>query len=82
MSSVFVVDTDKRQLNPVHPGQARRLLTAGEAAVWQRYPFTIILKQACTDVLVEPLRLKLDPGSKTTGVAVVPSGGPMWGKWP
>src|SRR5437879_5517141 len=71
MSYVFVIDTDKRPLNPVHPGHARRLLTAGQAAVWRRYPFTIILKQALPYVAVAPLRLKIDPGSRTTGVALV-----------
>jgi 5-methylcytosine-specific restriction endonuclease McrA len=71
MSYVFVVDTEKRPLNPVHPGQARRLLRAGQAAVWRRYPFTIIVKQALPNVPVEPLRLKFDPGSKTTGVAII-----------
>ncbi len=71
MSHVFVIDTQKRPLNPVHPGQARRLLTAGQAAVWRRYPFTIILKRALPTVPVEPLRLKFDPGSRITGVAIV-----------
>src|SRR5262249_53057312 len=57
--------------DPVHPGDARRLLTAGKAAVWRRYPFTIILKAAHPHVAVAPVRLKFDPGSKTTGVALV-----------
>ena len=71
MSFVFVVDTEKRPLNPVHPGRARRLLTIGQAAVWRHYPFTIILKQALPNTPVEPLRLKFDPGSRATGVAIV-----------
>jgi 5-methylcytosine-specific restriction endonuclease McrA len=71
MSWVLVVDTDKRPLNPVHPGQARRWLTAGHAAVWRRYPFTIILNQARPDIQVEPLRIKVDPGSQTTGLALI-----------
>ena len=71
MTWVFVVDTEKRPLNPVHPGAARRFLTMGKAAVWRRYPFTIILKEAKPDEAVEPLRLKIDPGSKTTGLAIV-----------
>jgi 5-methylcytosine-specific restriction endonuclease McrA len=71
MSWVFVLDTEKRPLNPVHAGQARRWLTAGTAAVWRRYPFTIILNQALPHVPVEPLRLKVDPGSRTTGLALV-----------
>ena len=43
MNSVFVIDTEKRPQPPVHPAVARRLLAGGEAAVWRRYPFTLIL---------------------------------------
>ncbi len=71
MSFVFVVDQDRKPLNPVHPGRARFLLRAGHAAVLRRYPFTIILKEPKPDEASSPLRVKLDPGSKTTGVAVV-----------
>ncbi len=72
MSFVFVLDTHQRPLNPIHPGQARRLLTRGSAAVWRRFPFTIILNGSLPQIApAAPLRLKLDPGSKTTGVAVV-----------
>lgn len=71
MSSVFVVDTNKQPLNPVHPGEARYLLTSGKASVLKRYPFTIILKKAVKNPSAQPLRVKLDPGSKTTGIAVV-----------
>jgi 5-methylcytosine-specific restriction endonuclease McrA len=76
MSHVFVLDTDKRPLNPVHPGQARKLLTAGKAAVSRRYPFTIILKHTVphAPILTQPLRVKIDPGSTTTGLAVVNDG--------
>ncbi|OAB57550.1 HNH endonuclease [Phormidium willei BDU 130791] len=68
---VFVLDTNKRQLDPVHPGKARRLLSTGNAAVFRRYPFTIILKQAYPEIPVQDLELKLDPGSQVTGIAVV-----------
>lgn len=71
MSKVFVLDTNKQPLDPVHPGQARLLLKRGRAAVWRRFPFTIILNAAVASPQVEPLRLKLDPGSKTTGIAVL-----------
>ena len=71
MSNVFVVDTNKQPLNPVHPGRARMLLSQGKAAVYRRFPFTIILKTAVEAPKLEPLRVKLDPGSKTTGIAVV-----------
>ncbi len=71
MSSVFVVDTEYRPLNPLHPGEARRLLSAGKAAVWRHYPFTLILKRAVPEAEPELLRMKLDPGSKMTGLALV-----------
>src|SRR2546430_615832 len=71
MSKVFVVDTQKRPLNPVHPGRARTLLSAGKAAVYRRFPFTIILKGAVEEPKLEPLRLKIDPGANITGIAIV-----------
>jgi len=71
MSKVFVLDTNRQPLNPVHPGWARKLLSAGKAAVFRRFPFTIILKQAIMQPELQPLRLKIDPGSKTTGLAIV-----------
>ena len=40
VSYVFVLDTTKRPLDPVHPGWARKLLSTGQAAVWRHYPFT------------------------------------------
>jgi len=68
---VFVVDTNKKPLNPVDPGRARILLTQKKAAVLKRYPFTIILKTAGEKLELLPLRIKIDPGSKTTGLALV-----------
>ena len=67
---VFVLDTEKRPLLPVHPGKARRLLNAGKAAVFRREPFTIILKVVVT-ATPESISLKIDPGSQTTGIAFV-----------
>lgn len=67
---VFVLDTDKRPLDPVHPGTARHLLNTGKAAVFRRFPFTIILKEAGPNVLVQDLELKLDPGPKMTGIVI------------
>src|SRR6266568_1881137 len=70
-SFVFLVDTNRQPLSPVHPGRARILLKAGKAAVLKRYPFTLILKAAIEQPQVQPLRIKLDPGSRTTGIAIV-----------
>ena len=74
MSYVFVVDTEYRPLDPLHPGAARRMLSRGQAAVWRRHPFTLIFKRAKPHVTTMPLRLKIDPGSKTTGMALVTDG--------
>jgi 5-methylcytosine-specific restriction endonuclease McrA len=71
MSSVLVIDQDKRPLDPVHPGRARKLLSKGQAAVYRRYPFVLILKRRVPEQHTQPFRLKIDPGSKTTGLAVV-----------
>jgi 5-methylcytosine-specific restriction endonuclease McrA len=71
VSKVFVLDTNKQPLNPIHPGRARMLLAQGKAAVLRRYPFTLILKEEVLNAQVEPLRVKIDPGAKTTGLALV-----------
>src|SRR5437879_10423153 len=71
VSNVFVVDTNKQPMNTIHPAEARLLLTRGKAAVLKIYPFTISLKVAIDDPVVAELRIKIDPGSKTTGIAIV-----------
>jgi 5-methylcytosine-specific restriction endonuclease McrA len=66
---VFVLDTHRKPLSPCKPGVARSLLEAGKAAVYRCFPFTIILKKE-VGATPEPIELKLDPGSKTTGIAL------------
>jgi len=80
MHDVFVVDTNKKPGNPIHPAAARKLLKGGQAAIFRRYPFTIILKTAAEED-GQPLRVKIDPGSTTTGIAVVndTTGQVVWG---
>ena len=75
---VFVLDTTKSPLNPVHPGQARWLLRQGKAAVFRRYPFTIILKNEVAET-PKNITLKIDPGSKFTGIALVQKNQVIWG---
>lgn len=75
----FVLDTNKVPQNPVHPAEARKLLRGGKAAIYKRYPFTIILKSASDGPLfIRPLRLKIDPGSKTTGMALLDRHRVIW----
>jgi len=71
MSKVFLIDTNKRPLNPIHPATARQLLRNKKAAVFRRFPFTLILKESRPDSPISPLRLKIDPGAKFTGLALV-----------
>lgn len=75
-NSVFVLDTNKQPLSPCRPSIARKLLRDGKAAVYRRFPFTIILKRAVELSggplgAVPPITVKVDPGSKTTGIALV-----------
>ena len=73
MSKVPVLDTEKRILEPCHPAVARRLLKEGKAAVFKRYPFTIILKHAVVNPKATDYTLSVDPGSKCTGMAITDS---------
>lgn len=70
-SNVCVIEANKQPRDPVHPGRARLLLTQGKAAVFTRFPLTIILKAAIEQPEVHPRRLTIDPGSRTTGLALV-----------
>lgn len=70
MNRVFVLSNNKTPLMPCTPARARRLLRRGRAAVFRRAPFTIILGDR-EGGAVQPVALKVDPGSKTTGVALV-----------
>ena len=70
MSKVSVLDTNKRVLEPCHPAVARRLLREGNAAVFKRYPFTIILKREVSDPATTDYTLSIDPGSRCTGMAI------------
>lgn len=66
---VFVLDKNKTPLMPCHPARARELLHKGKAAVFRVYPFTIIMRDRVGGD-TQPTQIKIDPGSKTTGLAV------------
>lgn len=70
MNAVFVLSNTKKPLMPTRPARARKLLTAGRAAVYRLHPFTIILHDRA-DGDVQNVEVKVDPGSKTTGIALV-----------
>lgn len=68
---VFVVDKNLKPLDPCHPARARELLKKGRAKIYRRYPFTIVLQdRSIEESVIHPHRLKIDPGSRTSGMAV------------
>ena len=70
VSRVFVLASNGRPLMPCHPARARKLLNKGRARVHRLIPFVIRLVDRDSGD-VQPVRLKFDPGSKTTGMALV-----------
>lgn len=75
---VFVLDSSQKALNPTHPARARKLLKTGKAAVFKRYPFTIILKEEVVEPSNQELRIKIDPGARTTGLAILQNETVLW----
>lgn len=69
-SQVFVLNREGQTLMPCHPARARQLLKEGRAVVHRAVPLVIRLKNR-TEAIVQPVRLKVDPGSKATGMALV-----------
>ncbi|MFF7645582.1 RNA-guided endonuclease IscB [Streptomyces canus] len=58
-------------LMPCHPARARELLGKGRAVVARQVPFTIRLKDRARDESeVDGVQLRIDPGSKGTGLAL------------
>lgn len=76
-NQILVIDTKHKPLTPCRPITARKLLKAGKAAVFRQYPFTIILKKEVTSP-AQPLQLKIDPGSKVTGMAILKGHQVVW----
>jgi 5-methylcytosine-specific restriction endonuclease McrA len=70
--SVFVFDSSGKPLMPCTEKRARLLLARGRARVHRLVPMVIrLIDRTQKDSVLQPLRLKLDPGSKTTGIALV-----------
>jgi len=70
MQRVLVVDKNRNPLMPCHPARARELLDKGKATVLRQFPFTIMLIR-CDGGETQDIQLKIDPGAKTTGIALV-----------
>ena len=68
---VFVLDRSKKPLDMISHAKARILLKNRLAVVHKVYPFTIRLKDNSCVSNNRTYTVKLDPGSRTTGVAIV-----------
>src|ERR1700675_4706269 len=70
--AVFVVDKHHQPLMPCSEKRARLLLTRGRARIHSIYPFVIrLIDRKAAKSTLQPLRCKIDPGSVTTGIAIV-----------
>ena len=77
---IFVIDREKKILDPCHPAVARKLQAHLKAKSFRRYPGVIVLDKMVENANPQPLILKIDPGSKYTGLALVNSKGEViWG---
>ncbi|MCE6959578.1 HNH endonuclease [Cereibacter sphaeroides] len=68
--TVFVLDKRHQPLMPCSDARARQMLRDGKAVVHRQYPFTIRLRHRVGGDL-QPVEVRLDPGSRTTGIALV-----------
>jgi hypothetical protein len=68
---VFLIDANKTPMNPIHPAQAKKLLNSGKAAVFRRLPFVLIMNRVIENIVTYTIDLKIDTGSKFTGISLV-----------
>lgn len=67
---VLVIDKHKKPCNTISEAYARVLLFKKQAVIHKRFPFTIRLKNDKAVLKDKAYTVKLDPGSRTTGVAI------------
>lgn len=67
---VFVLDKSKKPLDMITNSEARILLRNKQAVIDKVYPFTIRLKSNSCGSKDRAYTVKLDPGSKHTGIAI------------
>ena len=70
--AVFVLDRHQKPLMSCSEKRARKLLARGRARVHRLMPFSIrLVDRTVNESALQPVKIKLDPGSKTTGIALV-----------
>ena len=67
---VLVIDRQKQPCNTISAAYARILLFTKQAVIHKRFPFTIRLRNDNAVLKDRSYTVKLDPGSRTTGVAI------------
>ena len=67
---VIVIDKRRQPYNTISAAYARILLFTKQAVIHKRFPFTIRLRNDNAVLKDKNYTIKLDPGSRTTGVAI------------
>lgn len=75
---IFVIDASKKPLDMCHPAKARKLLRDGKAKIYRKEPFTIILTKVVDKPVENKYRLKIDYGSRHTGLAILKDAKVCW----
>lgn len=75
---VFVIDANKKPLDMCHPAKARKLLRDGRAKIYRKEPFIIILTKIVDKPAENKYRLKIDYGSRYTGLAILKDAKVCW----
>ena len=71
-NTVPVIDPDGKPLAPTKPSRARRWIESGKAAKeWKHGIFAVRLTSHLQEVVTPEISLNIDPGAKSTGIAVV-----------
>ena len=65
---VLVIGQDSNPCMPCNPARTRKLLKAGKAKIHLYFPFVIQLNYSPTGT--QPVQLKGDPGTRTTGICL------------
>ena len=77
-STIPVLDSADNPLMPTRPSRARRLIRQGRAVkCWHKGVFCVRMTHVSADdddVIVDGVDLNIDPGAKSTGLAVVSDG--------
>lgn len=74
---MFVLNKNKKPLDPTNTERARQLLKKGKVVIHKRSPFTIRLKQQ-VQANTKDYRLKIDYGSRYTGLAILQDNQVIW----